>query len=58
MRLLLGAGGEVYFTGDHYGDGPEQDAYFVLPAPEPGTVGVMGVGGVWMLVRRRGGGGK
>jgi hypothetical protein len=29
MRLLVGLGGEVYFTGDHYGeDGPQQNAYY------------------------------
>jgi hypothetical protein len=30
MRILLGRGGEVYFTGDHYGQGPNHlDAYYV-----------------------------
>lgn len=34
MRLLIGLGGEVYFTGDHYGeDGPQQNAYYVNPLP-------------------------
>jgi hypothetical protein len=35
MRLLIGLGGEVYFTGDHYGSGLQQDAYFVNPTPSP-----------------------
>jgi hypothetical protein len=30
MRLLVGLGGEVYFSGDHYGEGPSHlDAYYV-----------------------------
>jgi hypothetical protein len=34
MRLLIGLGGEVYFTGDHYGeDGPQQNAYYLVPVP-------------------------
>ncbi len=34
MRILVGLGGEVYFTGDHYGeDGPQQNAYYVNPLP-------------------------
>ncbi len=34
MRLLIGLGGEVYFTGDHYGeDGPQQNAYYLNPLP-------------------------
>jgi hypothetical protein len=34
MRLLVGLGGEVYFTGDHYGeDGPQQNAYYLVPLP-------------------------
>jgi hypothetical protein len=34
MRLLIGLGGEVYFTGDHYGeDGPQQNAYYLVPSP-------------------------
>ena len=44
MRLLIGLGGEVYFTGDHYGeDGPQQNAYYVNPLPASflGTVGRM-----------------
>jgi guanyl-specific ribonuclease Sa len=37
MRLLIGLGGEVYFTGDHYGSGLETNAYYVTPAPDPST---------------------
>jgi hypothetical protein len=38
MRLLIGLGGEVYFTGDHYGeDGVQTNAYFVNPVPSPST---------------------
>ncbi len=38
MRLLIGLGGEVYFTGDHYGeDGVQTNAYYVNPVPDPGT---------------------
>ena len=33
MRLLIGLGGEVYFTGDHYGSGLQKNAYFVNPIP-------------------------
>lgn len=34
MRLIIGLGGEVYFTGDHYGEsGPQKDAYYVHPLP-------------------------
>jgi hypothetical protein len=34
MRLLVGLGGEVYFTGDHYGeDGPQWSAYYLVPLP-------------------------
>ncbi|MGD1019268.1 MAG: hypothetical protein ABSA12_08100 [Verrucomicrobiia bacterium] len=34
MRLLIGLGGEVYFTGDHYGeDGPQPNAYYLVPLP-------------------------
>jgi hypothetical protein len=34
MRILIGLGGEVYFTGDHYGeDGPQQNAYYLVPLP-------------------------
>lgn len=32
MRLLIGLGGQVYFTGDHYGeDGAQTNAYYVNP---------------------------
>jgi hypothetical protein len=32
MRLLIGLGGEVYFTGDHYGEsGTQTNAYYVNP---------------------------
>jgi hypothetical protein len=37
MRLLIGLGGEVYFTGDHYGSGAQTNAYYVNPVPDPGT---------------------
>ena len=37
MRLLIGLGGEVYFTGDHYGSGLQKNAYYVTPPPAPGT---------------------
>ena len=37
MRLLIGLGGEVYFTGDHYGSGLQKDAYYVNPIPPPGV---------------------
>lgn len=38
MRLLIGLGGEVYFTGDHYGEnGVQTNAYFVNPVPSPST---------------------
>jgi hypothetical protein len=34
MRILVGLGGQVYFTGDHYGeDGPQQNAYYLVPLP-------------------------
>ena len=33
MRLLIGRAGEVYFTGDHYGDGAQTNAYYVNPRP-------------------------
>jgi hypothetical protein len=35
MRLLIGRNGEVYFTGDHYGDGAQTNAYYVNPPPRP-----------------------
>src|ERR1039458_5218436 len=37
MRLLIGLGGEVYFTGDHYGSGLQNNAYYVNPTPAFGT---------------------
>ena len=37
MRLLIGLGGEVYFTGDHYGSGLQTNAYFVNPPQLPGN---------------------
>jgi hypothetical protein len=37
MRLLVGRGGEVYFTGDHYGDGAQTNAYYVNPSPPSGA---------------------
>jgi len=44
MRLLIGLGGEVYFTGDHYGeDGPQQNAYYVNPLPAPGAYRITSV---------------
>lgn len=37
MRLLIGLGGEVWFTGDHYGeDGLQLNAENVNPPPPPG----------------------
>jgi hypothetical protein len=56
MRLLIGAAGEVYFTGDHYGDGPAHlPAYYVNPVPEPATsVALMCVTVVAISRRRRG----
>jgi hypothetical protein len=43
MRLLIGRGGEVYFTGDHYGDGAQTNAYYVNPPPPPGVFHVTSV---------------
>ena len=43
MRLLIGLGGEVYFTGDHYGSGLQKDAYYVNPVPPPGTFRITSV---------------
>src|ERR1035438_6183704 len=37
MRLLIGLGGEVYFTGDHYGSGLQKNAYYVNPAASPSS---------------------
>ncbi len=38
MRLLIGLGGEVWFTGDHYGeDGLQTNAENVYPPPPPGV---------------------
>jgi hypothetical protein len=37
MRLLIGSGGEVYFTGDHYGSGLQKNAHYVNPPAPPGT---------------------
>jgi hypothetical protein len=54
MRLLIGLGGQVYFTGDHYGEsGPQQDAYLVNPVPEPTGVAVLGLCTLGLLYRRR-----
>ncbi len=50
MRLLIGLGGEVYFTGDHYGeDGPQQNAYYVNPLPSQafGNSWTNAVSGKW-----------
>jgi len=43
MRLLIGRGGEVYFTGDHYGDGAQTNAYYVNPPPPPGLFHITSV---------------
>jgi hypothetical protein len=43
MRLLIGRGGEVYFTGDHYGDGAQTNAYYVNPRPSPGVSDVTAI---------------
>ncbi len=43
MRLLIGLGGEVYFTGDHYGSGLQTNAYYVTPVPAPGIFNVTSV---------------
>jgi hypothetical protein len=54
MRLLIGLGGQVYFTGDHYGEsGPQQDAYYVTPIPEPSMMGLLFVLGPIVLWRWR-----
>jgi hypothetical protein len=43
MRLLIGLGGEVYFTGDHYGGGAQTNAYYVNPPPPPGVFHITSV---------------
>jgi len=44
MRLLIGLGGEVWFTGDHYGeDGLQLNAENVNPPPPPGVFKLTGV---------------
>ena len=43
MRLLIGLGGEVYFTGDHYGSGLQTNAYFVNPVPVPGLFNITSI---------------
>ena len=43
MRLLIGLGGEVYFTGDHYGSGLQANAYFVNPVPVPGLFNITSI---------------
>ncbi len=43
MRLLIGLGGEVYFTGDHYGSGLQTNAYYVTPAPVPGLFNITSI---------------
>ena len=40
MRLLIGLGGEVYFTGDHYGSGAQTNAYYVNPPQLPGNFAI------------------
>ncbi|HTS18397.1 MAG TPA: hypothetical protein VMP11_12550 [Verrucomicrobiae bacterium] len=52
MRMLLGRGGEVYFTGDHYGeDGPQQNAYYLVPSPDQamGNSWINAVGAKWEI---------
>ncbi len=53
MRILLGAAGEVYFTGDHYGQEsppPGLDAYYVNPTgpaiPEGASLVIVGTLGL------------
>jgi hypothetical protein len=44
MRLLIGLGGEVWFTGDHYGeDGLQLNAENVNPPPPPGIFTVTNI---------------
>jgi hypothetical protein len=44
MRLLIGLGGEVWFTGDHYGeDGSQLNAENVNPPPPAGIFAVTNV---------------
>jgi hypothetical protein len=44
MRLLIGLGGEVWFTGDHYGeDGLQLNAENVNPPPPPGVFSVTNI---------------
>jgi phosphatidylinositol-3-phosphatase len=50
MRLLIGLGGEVYFTGDHYGEeGTQQNAYYVNPPPPPSNT-VQSIQTVFIIV--------
>jgi hypothetical protein len=63
MRILLGVGGEVYFTGDHYGEEsppPGLPAYYVNPTgpcgaavPESGSFFVVGTLGLLGYGRRQ-----
>jgi hypothetical protein len=43
MRLLIGRSGEVYFTGDHFGDGAQANAYYVNPPPTSGVFQITSV---------------
>jgi len=54
MRILVGLGGEVYFTGDHYGeDGPQQNAYYLVPSPSQavGNSWTNATGGKWEIAQ-------
>jgi hypothetical protein len=54
MRLLLGANGEVYFSGDHYGeDGLAADIVNPAPVPEPSTVALLALSAIGLLLRCR-----